>query len=213
MAPESERSFRQVHAFISLRFECAEKKSLHTPEGISLRVVIGLVKRVRACELFFVQTDTTLKLRSQSVGYSAGVKHVKGSRIIFMTDAALVRLVQRDPLLTSVSVLIIDEAHERSLNTDLVLGIAKQIMQDHRRQETFHVVVASATIDPKPFVKFFTGEPTGAAREKHVLDVEGRTFDVTLEYKPIWCHEGRLQIATRDLIGAVTEAMEVSQIG
>jgi HrpA-like RNA helicase len=122
----------------------------------------------------------------QSVGYVAGSNRVvkTGVRILFMTDAALVKRVQHDPSLSGVSVLIVDEAHERSLNTDLVLGIAKQIRAE--RPDDFHVVVASATIDPKPFVHFFTGGGADMKRvmQRHVLECEGRVFPVTLENKP-----------------------------
>jgi hypothetical protein len=65
-----------------------------------------------------------------SVGYVVGGgKRVEGSLIALMTDAALVNAAQRDPDLRAVSVLIIDEAHERSLNTDIVLGIARLIRE------------------------------------------------------------------------------------
>lgn len=90
-----------------------------------------------------------------NVGYKIGRgKSEKGKRILLMTDAALVNMAQRDPLLSNINVLIIDEAHERSLNTDVVLGIAKLIRS--KRPDDFHVVIASATIDPKPFLDFFS---------------------------------------------------------
>lgn len=102
---------------------------------------------------------------------------------MFMTDAALVKRVQHDQTLSGVSVLIVDEAHERSLNTDLVLGIAKQIRAE--RPDDFHVVVASATIDPKPFVHFFiSGSADERVMQRHVLECEGRVFPVGLENKP-----------------------------
>lgn len=66
----------------------------------------------------------------ESVGYQVGGgSRVPGSRIMLMTDAALVKAAQQDPVLSQVSVLMIDEAHERSLNTDLVLGLAKIIRE------------------------------------------------------------------------------------
>ncbi len=58
-----------------------------------------------------------------------------------MTDATLIRELQTFPNLEHISVLIIDEAHERSLNTDIVLGIAKLVL--HARPRDFHVVIAS----------------------------------------------------------------------
>jgi HrpA-like RNA helicase len=113
----------------------------------------------------------------ENVGYRVGRgKSVQGRRIMLMTDAALVQMAQQDQHLESVSVLIIDEAHERSLNTDIVLGIAKLIRQ--ARPTDFCVVIASATIDPKPFVDFFA-----ARLPSCVISVSGRTFPVTDEYK------------------------------
>jgi HrpA-like RNA helicase len=125
-----------------------------------------------------------------------------------MTDAALVRRVQKDPLLSGVSVLIIDEAHERSLNTDLVLGISKQLASNPERPNPLHVVIASATIDPKPFVQYFKGDHSNEALERHVLDVKGRVFPVDVEYKPF--KDGGLRLRIPDhVIPVLRETMEV----
>ena len=91
----------------------------------------------------------------ENVGYKAGGKEKTGKRIMLMTDAALVKKAQND-MLSEVSVLIIDEAHERSLNTDLVMGIAKTIRE--KRGDNFYVIIASATIEPSDFVKHFKGD-------------------------------------------------------
>ena len=111
-----------------------------------------------------------------NVGYQVGGKGntVKGKEIMLMTDSALVKLSQNDSELKEISVLMIDEAHERNLNTDIVLGIAKLLRA--KRPDNFYVVIASATIDPKPFLDFF---------EKHEgtsLDVPGRTFPMVRSY-------------------------------
>jgi len=95
-----------------------------------------------------------------SVGYSVGGGNlVRGNEIMLMTDSALVQLSQNDRLLSKIRVLMIDEAHERNLNTDIVLGIAKDILE--KRRDDFFVIIASATIDPKPFLDFFFVRPTG----------------------------------------------------
>ena len=101
-----------------------------------------------------------------NVGYTIGCN----------SDSSLVRMAQNDVHLKHISVLIIDEAHERSLNTDMVLGIAKLVRQ--KRPEEFYVVIASATIDPKPFLEFFFGKIS----LYHPLKVPGRTFPVEVEY-------------------------------
>ena len=123
----------------------------------------------------------------ESVGYKVGHANcVVGSRIMYMTDAALIRDSQRDPSLKHIRVLIIDEAHERSLNTDIVLGIAKLLLA--QRPDDFYVVIASATIDPARFLQFFD-------RSQHSpLAVKGRVFPVreTNEPPPPDCSEQKL---------------------
>jgi HrpA-like RNA helicase len=112
-----------------------------------------------------------------SVGYKVGnANEIAGTDIMFMTDAALIRESQRDPTLKHIRVLIIDEAHERSLNTDIVIGIAKILLA--QRPNDFYVVIASATIDPARFLQFF--DRTTSA----TLEVEGRVFFVTLDSQP-----------------------------
>lgn len=113
-----------------------------------------------------------------SVGYAVGATHVAGRRIMLMTDAQLIRQLRKDPLLSNVSVLMIDEAHERSLATDTVIGVAKRLLQ--QRPAGFHVVVASATINPAAFIQFFA--PVAPAC-RAALDVPGRVFPVSLEHR------------------------------
>ncbi|CAF3685159.1 unnamed protein product, partial [Adineta steineri] len=112
-----------------------------------------------------------------SVGYQVGSgNRVVGSDIMFMTDAALIRESQRDPDLKHIRVLIVDEAHERSLNTDIVIGISKLLLS--KRPNDFYVVIASATIDPIRFLQFFDRSTSIP------LKVEGRVFEVTTAEKP-----------------------------
>ncbi|CAF3368395.1 unnamed protein product [Rotaria sp. Silwood2] len=113
------------------------------------------------------------------VGRSSGINnksHVPGTDIIFMTDSALIQESQQDPRLNKVKVLIIDEAHERALNTDIVIGIAKLLLS--ARTTDFYVVIASATIDPIKFLNFFD------QISAQVLNVPGRIYDVSVEYIP-----------------------------
>jgi HrpA-like RNA helicase len=112
-----------------------------------------------------------------NVGYKVGgSKGSEGSKIMLMTDASLISRSQDDSNLSDVGVLIIDEAHERSLNTDLVIGIAKRIRE--RRPHDFYIVIASATIDPKPFLAYYFGEKESL--NKTALNVKGRTFQVLM---------------------------------
>jgi ATP-dependent helicase HrpA len=113
----------------------------------------------------------------ESVGYKIGnANPVAGTSIMFMTDAALIRDSQRDPSLKHIRVLIIDEAHERSLNTDIVIGIAKILLA--QRPNDFYVVIASATIDPARFLHYFNRSTSAR------LEVKGRVFPVKEINKP-----------------------------
>ncbi|CAF2799448.1 unnamed protein product [Rotaria sp. Silwood2] len=113
----------------------------------------------------------------ESVGYQVGnANRVAGTHIMFMTDAALIRESQRDPNLKHIHVLVIDEAHERSLNTDIVIGISKLLLR--QRPDDFYVVIASATIDPTRFLQFFD------LPQSEPLVVKGRVFPVTCTEKP-----------------------------
>jgi HrpA-like RNA helicase len=119
----------------------------------------------------------------RSVGYRVGItsvisgtNRVPGTDIIFMTDGALVQESAEDRQLSHVRVLIIDEAHERSLNTDIVMGIAKLLLKT--RPTDFYVVISSATINPSKFLEFFERS------DAEPLNVPGRVYDVHLEYLP-----------------------------
>ena len=112
----------------------------------------------------------------ENVGYAiSGSKGVKGKKIQLITDDALVKKAQKDTNLDKVSVLIIDEAHERSLNTDLVLGIAKLVRKN--RPNDFHIVIASATINPQSFLEFFMQ----GDQIPQCLSVKGRVFPISDE--------------------------------
>lgn len=113
------------------------------------------------------------------VGYKVRFQDTlqKGASVKLMTDGILLAETQTDPLLKAYDTLIIDEAHERSLNIDFLLGYIKQILP---KRPDLKVVVTSATIDAERFAKHFEG-PKGPAP---VIMVSGRTYPVEVRYRP-----------------------------
>ena len=94
-----------------------------------------------------------------------------------MTDGILLAETQRDRRLLRYDTIIVDEAHERSLNIDLLLGYLKQLLP---RRPDLRVIVTSATIEVERFSEFFA---TGG-KPAPVLSVEGRTYPIELRYRP-----------------------------
>ena len=101
----------------------------------------------------------------------------KNASVKLMTDGILLAETQNDPLLQAYDTLIIDEAHERSLNIDFLLGYLRQILP---RRPDLKVVVTSATIDADRFAKHFAS----AKGDAPIIMVSGRTFPVEQRYRP-----------------------------
>src|SRR5690348_11671009 len=91
-----------------------------------------------------------------------------------MTDGILLAEIQSDRLLRQYDTLIIDEAHERSLNIDFILGYLKQLLP---RRPDLKVIITSATIDPERFSAHFSDAP--------IVEVSGRTYPVEIRYRPL----------------------------
>jgi ATP-dependent helicase HrpA len=98
----------------------------------------------------------------------------KDTRIKLMTDGILLNEIHRDRLLKKYDAIIIDEAHERSLTIDFLLGYLKQLMP---QRPDLKIVITSATIDPQSFSRHFDDAP--------IVEVSGRTFPVEVRYRPL----------------------------
>ena len=101
------------------------------------------------------------------------------TRIKVMTDGILLAELQRDRQLRRYDTIIIDEAHERSLNIDFLLGYLKRLLP---RRPDLKLVITSATIDPDRFARHFA-DATG--RPAPVIEVSGRTYPVEVRYRPL----------------------------
>ena len=119
----------------------------------------------------------------------------KDASVKLMTDGILLAETQNDPLLEAYDTLIIDEAHERSLNIDFLLGYLRQILP---RRPDLKVVVTSATIDADRFARHFSSSKGPAP----VIMVSGRTFPVEMRWRPF--EETR----EHDLNDAIAEAVD-----
>ena len=103
------------------------------------------------------------------------------TRLKFVTDGLLIREMMSDPLLSNYSVIMLDEAHERSLCTDIVVGLVKKIQ---RRRPELRVIVASATLDAEKVRDFFNTNVSGDPSQDDVaiISVEGRMFPIDIFY-------------------------------
>ena len=98
----------------------------------------------------------------------------KATKIKVMTDGILLNSLQRDLSLKRYDTIIIDEAHERSLNIDFLLGYLKQLLP---RRPDLKLIITSATIDPESFSKHFGDAP--------IIEVSGRTYPIDIWYRPV----------------------------
>ncbi|MCC6202039.1 MAG: ATP-dependent RNA helicase HrpA [Gammaproteobacteria bacterium] len=116
------------------------------------------------------------------------------SCIKLMTDGILLAETQTDPLLAQYDTLILDEAHERSLNIDFLLGYLKQLLP---KRPDLKVIVTSATIDAARFAAHFDGAP--------VIEVSGRLYPVAIRYRPVRTDDDDDE---RDLYDAIVDACD-----
>ncbi|MFD9072758.1 ATP-dependent RNA helicase HrpA [Streptomyces lasiicapitis] len=121
-----------------------------------------------------------------------------GTYVKLMTDGILLAEIQTDRELRAYDTIIIDEAHERSLNIDFLLGYLAQLLP---KRPDLKVVITSATIDPERFSRHFGDAP--------IVEVSGRTYPVEVRYRPLL--EDDTDDPDRDQITAITDAVEELQ--
>jgi len=102
----------------------------------------------------------------------------RSTKVKLMTDGILLAEIRRDKLLRKYNAIIIDEAHERSLNIDFILGYLKRILP---QRPDLKVIITSATIDPERFAQHFGSEEAPSP----IIEVSGRTYPVEIRYRPL----------------------------
>ncbi|MEV2241614.1 ATP-dependent RNA helicase HrpA [Micromonospora sp. NPDC049891] len=149
------------------------------------------------------------------VGYKVRFTDQVGenSLVKLMTDGILLAELQTDRMLRQYDTLIIDEAHERSLNIDFILGYLRQLLP---RRPDLKVVITSATIETDRFARHFAGPPTAEQPDGEpapVVEVSGRTYPVEVRYRPLvevadGDEEDADEENVRDQIQAIGDAVE-----
>ncbi|WP_320130834.1 ATP-dependent RNA helicase [uncultured Sphaerochaeta sp.] len=96
------------------------------------------------------------------------------TKVKVMTDGILLMELKADPLLKNYGVILVDEAHERSLNIDFILGLLQDVM---KKRSDFKVIISSATINTKVFSEFFNGAP--------IISIDAQIYPVKIVYQPL----------------------------
>nr|WP_245210214.1 ATP-dependent RNA helicase HrpA [Serratia fonticola] len=131
-----------------------------------------------------------------SVGYKVRFNDQVGENTLvkLMTDGILLAEIQQDRLLMQYDTLIIDEAHERSLNIDFILGYLRELLP---KRPDLKVIITSATIDPQRFSRHFNNAP--------IIEVSGRTYPVEVRYRPVVVDADDTE---RDQLQAIFDAVD-----
>ncbi|MDU0938218.1 MAG: DEAD/DEAH box helicase, partial [Dermabacter sp.] len=156
------------------------------------------------------------KLGEGSVGYQVRFTKstAESTRLKVMTDGILLSEIHGDRQLKKYDAIIIDEAHERSLTIDMLLGYLKRIA---RRRPDLKIIITSATIDPERFAEFFgKKDRKGDLHPAPIIEVSGRTYPVEIRYRPLVLEPeieedddlADLRSEERDLTEAITDACD-----
>ncbi|MDQ3369243.1 MAG: ATP-dependent RNA helicase HrpA, partial [Myxococcota bacterium] len=191
------------HPVIIVAGETGSGKTTQLPKiclamGRAVNGYIGCTqpRRIAATSVAARVADELETPLGEVVGYKVRFndKIKRSSYIKFMTDGILLAEIQGDPMLRGYDTIIIDEAHERSLNIDFLLGFLKQLLP---RRPDLRVIVSSATLETARFSTFFGGAP--------VIEVSGRTYPVDVLYRPPREDEADLADAVANTVNEITE--------
>ncbi|KAJ3255594.1 hypothetical protein HDU77_003596 [Chytriomyces hyalinus] len=145
------------------------------PQRSGMQIACTQPRRVAAMSVAKRVADELDVVLGEEVGYSIRFEDCTSSRTVlkYCTDGMLLREAMNDPLLSRYSGIILDEAHERTLQTDILMGLLKEVC---RKRPDLRLIVMSATLDAGKFQSYFDDAP--------LLVVPGRTFPVDIFYTP-----------------------------
>ncbi len=193
------RSPRQRVVIISGETGCGKstqipKMCLEAGRGINGRVGVTQPRRLAAVTIAYRIAEELGESLGRSVGYKIRFQDrtARDGYIKVMTDGILLAETQGDRLLHEYDTIIIDEAHERSLNIDFLLGIMRKLLDE---RPELKLVITSATLDTEKFSKAFRNAP--------VIEVSGRLYPVELEYRPPDKEEAEDKDYVDQAVGAV----------
>ncbi|WP_198402645.1 ATP-dependent RNA helicase HrpA [Marinobacter salinus] len=192
------------HQVVIIAGETGSGKTTQIPKicmnrGRGIRGLIGHTqpRRIAARSVAARIAEELGEQTGQQIGYQVRFTDTTSeqSRVKVMTDGILLAEIQHDRFLDRYDTLIIDEAHERSLNIDFLLGYLRQLLP---KRPDLKVIITSATIEVERFSEFFDQAP--------VIEVSGRTYPVDIRYRPLTGDEDdRDQGWTDGVIGALDE--------
>jgi ATP-dependent helicase HrpA len=180
------------HQVVVVAGETGSGKSTQLPKiclqlGRGVRGLIGHTqpRRIAARALAERIAEETGTEVGGPIGYAIRFGDHTGpdTLVKLMTDGILLAEIHRDKLLTAYDTIILDEAHERSLNIDFLLGYLRELLP---RRPDLKVIITSATIDVHRFAAHFA-DASGAPAP--VVEVSGRTYPVEIRYRPVWNDE------------------------
>jgi len=154
---------------------CVEYVRQNSPVGSRKAVACTQPRRVAAMSVAQRVADEMDCILGQHVGYTIRFEDCTSSLTLlkYMTDGMLLREAMADPLMEKYNVILLDEAHERTLATDILLGVIKEVC---RQRPDLKIVVMSATLDAGKFQSYFDNAP--------LMSIPGRTFPVEIFYTP-----------------------------
>ncbi|ORX57172.1 hypothetical protein BCR36DRAFT_580584 [Piromyces finnis] len=151
-------------------------------DGYSKHGIIGCTqpRRVAAMSVAKRVSEETMSKLGETVGYAIRFEDCTSEKTVikYMTDGVLLRETLKEPDLDKYSAIILDEAHERSLHTDVLMGLLKRIIA---RRRDLKLIVTSATMNSKQFSDFFGGVP--------IFEIPGRTFPVDVVFSKTPCED------------------------